>query len=125
MDDLVKVIKKPEPPMSDVRKLALIRKNPYQDYLHIYISILPLYVDVKDLTPSVYQTKEAFLGKPTVDIAIILITTGVKEVFKQVEKYDTELVMLWKQNEPMRGQLHRVLGPIDLDNPKNHSCCGI
>lgn len=79
--------------------------------LFSHVVIPPPHANIEDLTPSDYQNKEVLLGKPTLDTTKVLITMGVKEVFKQVDRFDSELVMLRKQNELWRGYLHEVVGP--------------
>lgn len=45
-----------------------------------------------------------------------MITIGVKEVFRQLDGNESELVMLGKQNELLRGYLHEIVGTLDQDN---------
>ena len=92
-------------------------KNQDQDFL-AHIAIPPLHVDPRELTPTDYQIKEVLLGRPMVDTTKVLITTCIKEVFRRMDKDESELIMLRRQNNLMRGYLHGVVGPIDLDNPK-------
>ncbi|MDF3675419.1 hypothetical protein, partial [Enterobacter hormaechei] len=43
-----------------------------------------------------YQIKEVFLGKTSVDIAKLMVTTTIKEVFNHLDKDEAELVKLRK-----------------------------
>lgn len=45
---------------------------------------IPPLVDVEELTPRDYQTKEFMLGKPTFDMAKLIGTMGMNEVFKHL-----------------------------------------
>ena len=42
---------------------------------------------------------------------------GIKTVFRHMDKDESKLIMLKKENELIKGYLHRVVGSIDLDNP--------
>ena len=54
-----------------------------------------LYIkNIEDLTPKYYQIKEVFLGKPIVDTAKLLVTTGIKEVFRYLDQDESELLNL-------------------------------
>ena len=76
MDELVRAIKKPEPPMGDAQPLAFIMKNQDQDFL-AHIAIPPPNANTKDMTPNDYQIKEVILGRTTIDTTKVLITMGV------------------------------------------------
>lgn len=115
MVKLVKFIKKPEPPTGDAQPLAFIMKNQDQDLL-AHIAIPPPHADTEELTPKDYQIKEIMLGRPMVDTAKAMIITGIKEVFIHMDKDESKLLLLRKQNEFLRGYLHGVVGLIDLDN---------
>lgn len=58
------------------------------------------------------------MGRPIIDIAKVMITMGMKEVFRHMDQDEYELIVLRKQNEILRGYLHEIMGPIDLDNLK-------
>ena len=95
MKELVKALKKLEPPVSDAQTLAFIMKN--QDYdLLAHIAIPPPHANTEESTPKYYQIKEVMLGRPTVDTAKVMITTGMKEVFKHMDRDEYELLMLQK-----------------------------
>lgn len=81
-----------------------------------HVAISPPHVDINNLTPKNYQIREVMLGKPTVDIAKLMVTIGMKEVFRHLEQDETKLINLWKHNEILRGYLNEVVGPLD---PKN------
>lgn len=117
MDELVKVIKKLEPPMGDVRTLAFVMKNQDQDFL-AHISIPPPHVDTEDLTPKDYEIKEVLLGRPMVDKTKVLVAMGINEVFKHMDEDESKLIMLRRKKRHMRAYSHGVVGPIDLDNPE-------
>ena len=68
-------------------------KNQDQDFLS-HIVIPPLHADNKDLTPKDYQIKEVLLGRPIVDTTKVLITRGIKEVFRHMDRDESELIIL-------------------------------
>lgn len=75
-------------------------------------------MDTKYLTPKDYQMKEIVLGKPTVDTTKVLITASLKKVFSHLDKGELEILVLWKQNELLRGYLNEIVGPTDPDHPE-------
>ena len=91
--------------------------NQNQD-LFSHVSIPPLHTDIEDLTVKDYQIKEFVQGKPIVDTTKLMITMGIKEVFRHLEQDETKLLNLWKQNEILRGYLNKVVGLLDLENPE-------
>lgn len=116
MSKFMKAIKNLEPPNGDARTLSFIMKNQDQDLLgHITI---PPHVDTKELIPKDYQMKEIILGKPTMDTMKVLITIGLKKVFKYMDRDELDPIILQKKNDLLRGYLNEMVGPIDLDNPK-------
>lgn len=95
MKELIKVVKRPEPPKSDARTLAFIMNNKDQDLLaHIFIHFP--HSDTKQLTLKYYQIKEVMLGRPKVDTAKVMITIGMKEVSKHMDKDELEIIILQK-----------------------------
>ena len=92
-------------------------KNRYQHLLS-HITIPPPHDGTRDLTPKDYQIREVLLGKPTIDIAKVMITTGIREVFKYFDDKESELIIFSKENELLRGYLHGIVGPLDQDHPK-------
>lgn len=92
-------------------------KNLDQDLL-AHIAIPPPYVETEDLTPKDYQIKEVLLGNPTIDMAKVMITMGVREVFRKFDENENELIKLHKENELLRGYLHGIVAPLDQDHPK-------
>lgn len=78
----------------------------------------PPHIDVEELTPRDYQVREIVLGKPTLDTAKLLVTTGMKEVFKNLEQDEEELITLQKKNEILKGYLNEVVGPLDPEHPE-------
>ena len=84
MIELIESLKKPEPPLGDARTLAFVMSDQNQD-LFTHVAIPPLHAYIEDLTPKNYQIKEFFLGKPTVDIVKLMVTTEIKEVFRHLE----------------------------------------
>ncbi len=51
---------------------------------------------------------------PTLDTTKVLITMSMKEVFKDMNRNEYDLLMLWKKHELMRGYLYGIVGPTDL-----------
>ena len=49
------------------------------------MAIPPPNADVEDLTPQDYQIKEIILRKPTLDTTKLMVTMGMKEVFRSLE----------------------------------------
>ena len=78
--------------------------------------IHPLDADVEDLTPQDYQIREVMLGKPTLNTARLMVTIGIKEVFRSLEQEGIELIMLHRQNEILKGYLAKVVGPLDPEH---------
>ncbi len=68
------------------------------------------------LSPKDYQIREVLLGRPTVDTTKVLITMGIKEVFRHMDERESKLIILRRKNELMRGYLLGVVGLIDLEN---------
>ena len=62
--------------------------------LFSHVTIPSLHVDIEDLTPKDYQIKEVFLGKPSMDIAELMVTTRIKEVFRHLEHDEFEVLKL-------------------------------
>lgn len=58
------------------------------------------------------------LGRPTIDTTKVMITMGMKEVFRHMERVESELIALRKKNELLRGHLDEIVRPIDLENLK-------
>lgn len=52
------------------------------------------------------------------DTVKLMVTTGIKEVFKHLEQDESEVLKLWKKNEILRGYLNKVVGPLDPENPE-------
>ena len=91
--EFIKAIKRLDPPKGDVRKISFIMKN--QDYdLLAHISIPPPYADTEELTPKDYQIKDVMLGRPTVDTTKVMITIGMKEVFRHMDQDELELIIV-------------------------------
>lgn len=84
MIELFEVLKKPGSPSKDVRALAFINNYQNQD-LFAQVVVPPLDTEVEDLTPHDYQIREVMLGKPTLDTTKLMVTMGMKEVFKSLE----------------------------------------
>ena len=82
------------------------------------MAIPPLGVDVEDLGPQDYHIREVMLGKLTLDTAKLMITMGMKKVFKSLEQEGVELRTLCRQNEILRGYLAKVVGSLDPEHPK-------
>ena len=80
MKEVIKVVKRAEPPKDDARTLAFIMKSQDQDHL-AHISIPPPHIEAKELTPKSYQIKKEMVGNPTVDKTKVMIITCMKEVF--------------------------------------------
>lgn len=93
MRELVKSIKTLEPPTSDAWALSFIMKNQDQDLL-VHIAIPPPHTDIKELTPKDYQIKEVMLGSPTVNTLKVIITMGMKEVFRHMDYDESKFPML-------------------------------
>ena len=53
------------------------------------------------------------------DIAKLMVTKGIKDVFKHLEQDESKLLNLWKQNEILRAYLNEVIGPLDPKNPED------
>ena len=81
--------------------------------LFTHVAIPPLHEDIEDLTPKDYQINEVFLGKPTMNTTKLVVTTGIKEVFRHLEQDESELLNLWKQNEILRGYFNEVVYFLD------------
>ena len=58
------------------------------------------------------------LGKLALETTKLMVTTGMKEVFRSLEKDGAELITLRQQNEILKGYLSEVVGPLDLANPE-------
>ena len=93
MIKLVKVLSKPKSPSKEVRALTFINSTRNQD-LFAQVAIPPLDADVESLGPQDYQIRDDMLGKPTLDIARLMVTMGIKEVFKSLEQEGVELITL-------------------------------
>ena len=70
------------------------------------------------MTPKDYQITKFLLGKPTVDTNKVMITIGIREVFRHFDDNESELIKLCKKNKLLRGYLHGIVGPLDQDHPK-------
>ena len=53
------------------------------------------------------------------DSAKLMVTMGIKEVFRYLEQNKSKLLNLQKYNELLRGYLHEVLGLLDPKNLKD------
>ena len=82
------------------------------------MAISPLNADVEDLTPQDYQIIEVMLGKPSLDTTRLMVTMGIKEVFRNLEQEGAELMMLCRKNEILKGYLFKFVGPLDCEHPK-------
>ena len=49
------------------------------------MSIPPANIDAKGLDAQDYQIKEVMLGRPTLDTTRLMVTMGIKEVFRNME----------------------------------------
>ena len=58
------------------------------------------------------------LGKLALETTKLMVTTGMKEVFRSLEKDGAELITLRQKNEILKGYLSEVVGPLDLTNPE-------
>lgn len=88
MRELIEALKKLESPAKDEWTLAFVMSDQNQD-LFSHVAIPPLHVDIEDLTPKDYQIREVVPGKSTVDTAILMVTMGIKEVFRHLEQDET------------------------------------
>ena len=62
------------------------------------MNIAPPNVDVKYLIPQDYQIREVMLGKSTLDTTKLMVTMGIKEVFRSLEQEGTKIMTLYRQN---------------------------
>ena len=58
------------------------------------------------------------LGKPILDTLRLMVTLGIKEVFKSLEKEEAKVITLCRKNEILRGYLDKVVGPLDPKHPE-------
>ena len=58
------------------------------------------------------------LENPTLDTTRLIVTMGIKEVFKSLDKEGVELKTLCRKNEILRGYLAKVVGPLDPKHPE-------
>ena len=58
------------------------------------------------------------LEKPTLDIARLMFTMGIKKVFKTLDQEGAELGTLCRKNKILRGYLVEVVGPLDPEHPE-------
>lgn len=85
MKGLIKEKSKSEPPKGDATTLSFIMKNQDKNLL-ANIVIPPPHAETKELTPKDYQMKEIILGNPTKETMKVLVTIGLKEVFKHMDQ---------------------------------------
>ena len=83
MIELAKVLRKLESPLEEARALAFINSTQDQD-LFSQVDIPPLDVDVESLGPQDYQIRKVMLGKPTLDIARLMVIMGNKGGFQEL-----------------------------------------
>lgn len=76
MMELIEVIRKLESPPKDARALAFIMSDQNWD-LFSHVAIPPLQTNFEELTPRDYQIREAMFRKSTLDIAKLMVTTGI------------------------------------------------
>ena len=81
---MAKVLNKPESPSQEVRALAFINST-LEQYFLTQVAIPPSDADTQSLGPQDYQIREVMLGKATLDTAKLMVTMGIKEVFKSME----------------------------------------
>ena len=82
------------------------------------MAITPPDVDVQNLGPQDYQIREVMLGKSTLDTTRLMVTMGIKDVFKILEQEVAKLKTLHRKNEILRGYLAKFVGLLDLDHPE-------
>ena len=56
------------------------------------------------------------LGKSTLETTKLMVTMGMKEVFKSLEQEGVELITLLRKNEILKGYLTEVFGPLDPEH---------
>ena len=59
------------------------------------------------------------LGKPTLDTTKLMVTMGMKEVFRSLEQEGAELITLQRKNEILKGYLTEFVGPLDPKHPED------
>lgn len=96
MIELFEVSRKLESPSKEARVLTFINSDHNQDFFS-QVAIPPLDADVEDLTPHDYQIREVILGKPTLDTTKLMVTMGMKEVFRSLEWEGVELITLQRK----------------------------
>ena len=69
------------------------------------VAIPPLDAYVEFLCPQDSQIIEVMLNKPTLDISRLMVTMGIKGVFKSLEKRGAKNITLHRKNEILRGYL--------------------
>lgn len=92
--ELIEVLRKPKSPPKDAWALAWIMSDQEKD-LFSHVAIPPSQSNIEELTPQDYQIKEVMLGKPTLDTTKLIVTIGMKEVFRSLEQDGAELITLW------------------------------
>ena len=93
MIELFEVLTKPVSPSKEERTLTFINNDQNQD-LFTQVAIPPPDVEVEDLTPHNYQIREVMLGKSTLETTKLMVTMGMKEVFRSLEQEGVELIKL-------------------------------
>ena len=115
--ELAEVLRKLESSLDAVRALSFMNNTQNQD-LFDQVAIPPLDTDVESLGPQDYQIREVILGNPMLDTDRLMVTMGINEVFKSLEKEGAELKTLRRKNEILRGYLAKVVGSLDLKHLK-------
>ena len=60
------------------------------------LALPPPQSNFEELTPRDYQIWEVMLGKPTLETTKLMVTIGMKEVFRSLEQDGVELITLQK-----------------------------
>lgn len=115
--ELIELLKKSSSPSKEDKPLAFIMSDLNQD-LFSHVALPPPQSNVEELTPQDYHIWDLMLGKPTLETMKMMVTTGIKEVFRNLEQDGVELIELQRQNEILKGYFSEFFGPLDPTNPE-------
>ena len=88
--ELAEVLNKTESLTHEAISLAFVSSTKDQD-LFAQVAIPLDNIDTKILGAQDHQIKEVILGRPTLDTTILMVTMGIKGVFRNMEQEETKL----------------------------------